>query len=254
MAMTRIARFQALAAGALLASLSGPAPAVAQAQPSPDEGWRFTLAPYLMGASLDGNVVVRGQPAEADISAGDIFDNLDFGFMGMAVARTRDWGVLADTVVVKLSVDTQVPPGEFKPSIDIVSVQGVRRLGDNADVTWGLRWNHVKGEIRIDAPVPVALERSRNWFDPVVGVVLRTPGDHRFHAALIGDIGGFGVGSDFTWQVFPSVGFDITKNKKVSLEAGWRFLAVDYKTGEGADRFEYDVLYQGPAVGLAFRF
>ena len=32
------------------------------------------------------------------------------------------------------------------------------------------------------------------------------------------------------------------------------FLSVDYKTGEGADRFEWNILYQGPVVGFAFRF
>jgi hypothetical protein len=60
------------------------------------------------------------------------------------------------------------------------------------------------------------------------------------------------VGSDVTWQVFPSVG--VRLSKRVSMEAGWRFLSTDYKTGEGADRFEYDILYQGPVVGFAFRF
>jgi hypothetical protein len=244
-------RASALAAGALLASLAGGSTALAQDQP-PDEGWKFTLAPYLMGASLSGDAVVRGQAADVDVSAGDIFDNLDWGFMAMAAARKGNWGVVSDTVWVKLSVDTQMPPGEFEPNIGLLSVSGVRRLSDYADATLGVRWNHVNARLRVDAPVAFEVERSRNWFDPVLGVVLRTDQEKRFHATLITDVGGFGVGSDFTWQIFPTVGVKVAKN--VSVDAGWRFLSVDYKTGEGADRFEYDILYQGPVVGVVFRF
>ncbi len=30
--------------------------------------------------------------------------------------------------------------------------------------------------------------------------------------------------------------------------------SVPYVAGEGADPFAYDMLYQGPALGIAFRF
>lgn len=66
------------------------------------------------------------------------------------------------------------------------------------------------------------------------------------------EIGGFGVGSKFTWQVFPTVGFKFTD--RVSLELGYRWLDIDYSTGSGNERFAYDVLSQGPIGGLAFRF
>jgi hypothetical protein len=234
---------------ALLVSLAGSLPA--SAQTSSDDRWKFTVAPYMMGASLSGTTVVQGRPADVDVRGSDIFDNLDFGFMTMAVARKGDWGVLGDMVVVDLSVPVEMPPGEFQPTLGIFAVQGVRRLNDSADLTFGLRWNHVNAVLNFPA-VGIELERSRDWVDPVVGVVFRTPEERRWHATLIADAGGFGVGSDFTWQVFPSAGVNLTS--WASLEFGWRFLATDYKTGEGADRFEYDILYQGPVVGVAFRF
>jgi hypothetical protein len=238
-----------LAAAALCA-----APAVAQSPASPPtgDGWEFTVAPYLMGASIDGTSFIKGQSLDVDVSASDIFDHLDLGLMGMAAARKGNWGIVADAVYVSLDVPSEMPPADFKPTIALFSLQGVRRLNDYADATLGVRWNHLNAVIDLKAPVPMRLERSRNWVDPVVGVVLRTPGERRFHGTLIADVGGFGIGSDFTWQLFPTVGVRLAK--WASLEAGWRFLGVDYKTGEGADRFEYDVLYQGPVVGFAFRF
>jgi hypothetical protein len=239
----------ALAAAALCA-----APALAQSPASPPagDGWEIAVAPYLMGASIDGSTLIKGQSLDVDVSASDIFDHLDLGIMGMAAARKGNWGVVADAVYVSLDVASEMPPADFEPRIALFSLQGVRRISDYADVTLGARWNHLNAVIDLKAPVPMRLERSRNWVDPVVGVVLRTAGESRVHATLIADIGGFGLGSDLTWQVFPTVGVRLAR--WASLEAGWRFLGVDYQTGEGADRFEYDVLYQGPVVGFAFRF
>lgn len=60
------------------------------------------------------------------------------------------------------------------------------------------------------------------------------------------------MGSDFTWQVFPNLGFKFSDH--VSPEVGYRWLDLDYSTGEGNERFAYDVLTQGPIGGFAFRF
>lgn len=241
-----------LAAAVLVAGLAGPARAQSPASPPSGDGWEFTLAPYLMGASLDGTAVVKGRQADVDVSASDIFDHMDLGVMGMLAARKGDWGLVGDAVYVDLNVASEMPPADFNPSIGLYSIEGVRKLNDFADVTLGVRWNRVKGRIAFKPPIDVEVERTRKWFDPVVGVVLRTPAVSRVHGTLIADVGGFGVGSDVTWQVFPSVGVRLSKH--ASIEAGWRFLSTDYKTGEGADRFEYDILYQGPVVGFAFRF
>jgi hypothetical protein len=47
-------------------------------------------------------------------------------------------------------------------------------------------------------------------------------------------MGGFGAGSDFTWQVFPSLGLGL--GNTASLESGYRWLEVDYATGEGDEQ------------------
>jgi hypothetical protein len=240
------------AAALVLAGLAVTARAQSPTAPPEGDDWKFAVAPYLMGASLDGDAVLRGRPAKVDIGASDIFNHLDVGFMGMAAARKGDWGVVTDVVLVDLSVESQAPPADVSPSIGLFSVQGVRKLSDVADATAGVRWNRLEARIDFKAPISQRVEKTRDWVDPVVGIVLRTPGRHRVHATLIADVGGFGVGSDLTWQAFPSVGVNLGKH--ASLEGGWRFLSTDYKTGEGAERFEWDVLYQGPVVGFAFTF
>jgi opacity protein-like surface antigen len=57
---------------------------------------------------------------------------------------------------------------------------------------------------------------------------------------------------DLAWQVFPTVGINFTD--KLSLDLGYRWLDMDYTTGEGNQQFTYDVLTQGPVAGIGFRF
>ena len=41
-------------------------------------------------------------------------------------------------------------------------------------------------------------------------------------------------------------------SERTSLLAAYRALYVDYETGSGLDRFRYDMLTQGPMVGITF--
>jgi len=46
----------------------------------------------------------------------------------------------------------------------------------------------------------------------------------------------------------------VNLSERASLEIGYRWLDIDYSTGEAATLFQYDVLTQGPIMGFAFRF
>lgn len=243
-----------LAAAAVLAIAAGSSGAEAQATDAgtTDQGWKFMVAPYIWGPSLDGTVVVKGLEAEADISASDIFHHTDIAGMALFAARKGNWGIVGDAVWDELSVESDAPPADIEPTLGIFTVQGLRRLSRCADLTFGARYNYLKTKLDFEPPIGVAVEKSRDWIEPIVGVVLRTPEGHRWHATLVADIGGFGVGSELTWQVAPTAGFDMAK--WASLEFGYRVLSTDYETGDGSDRFEYDIVYQGPLLGVAFRF
>ena len=66
--------------------------------------------------------------------------------------------------------------------------------------------------------------------------------------SLRGDIGGFGVGSQLTWDVTASVGYRMSDT--ATLLFGYRHLDVDYQDG----RFKIDGQFSGPYLGLSFRF
>ena len=238
----------ALAAATAIALAGG----VAGAQTPDSEGWRITVAPYAFGAALDGRVAVRGREVDVDLSASDLVDRLELGFMAMTAARKGDWGIVGDALWVALGESVEMPPADLDTDLTIVTVQGLRRLGPAAELTFGARYQQVRGEIDLGSPVDLGVERTLDWVDPIVGLVLRTPGDRRWRAMLIADLGGFGAGSDLTWQVLPSIGVEL--GDRASLEIGWRVIDTDYEQGDGAGRFAWDMRLQGPAIGFAYRF
>ena len=66
-----------------------------------------------------------------------------------------------------------------------------------------------------------------------------------------GNFGGFGVGSDFTWNAQAYVGYEISLfGRPTTLLVGYRALYQDYHHND----FEWDVTMHGPVIGTAVRF
>ena len=65
---------------------------------------------------------------------------------------------------------------------------------------------------------------------------------------LIGAVGGFGAGSDITWDLLAGVGYQY--NEHISFALGYRAMGVDYDH----DGFVYDVVEHGPVLGTVFKF
>jgi hypothetical protein len=62
-----------------------------------------------MGASMGGTTAVAGQELYVDMSASDIFSNLQFGAMGIVVARKGNWGVGGDAMWMALGANGTAP-------------------------------------------------------------------------------------------------------------------------------------------------
>ena len=92
----------------------------------------------------------------------------------------------------------------------------------------------------------------KEWIDPFVGARVRLDLSNKFSVSLRGDVGGFDVGSKFTYNAVGLVGYNISQ--VVSIWLGYRVAGVDYESGSGFDKFKYDVTYYGPITGIVFRF
>ena len=89
---------------------------------------------------------------------------------------------------------------------------------------------------------------SVDWVDPVVGLRGQAEITDRWFFRYNGDIGGFGAGSDLTWQVFAGIGYRVSD--LVSIGIGYRALAIDYSK----DAFALDTLTHGPLLGVELRW
>jgi hypothetical protein len=240
----------------MLLTVIAASPAAAQA-PAGDS-WKITVAPYFLGASMNGTTTVKGQELDVDMAFSDILDHLKFGAMGLVVARKGNWGFGGDAIWMSLGANGTSPgPVAITGSADLnqgaFSFYGLRRLAPVADLMFGGRVNTLQADLRFDGPGQRSADGSKTWFDPIVGLQLHTPeSGKRWHAQVYTEIGGFGVGSTFTWQVFPTFGVNLAK--WVSIDFGYRWLGIDYTSGDGLTLFKYDVLTQGPVLGFVFKF
>lgn len=93
-----------------------------------------------------------------------------------------------------------------------------------------------------------SLNKSEDWVDPVIGFHLRKEINERWFSMLRGEIGGFDVGSDLTWQVMVGAGCSLGENSEMFV--GYRHLDIDYSD----NNFIYETETSGLVLGVNFLF
>lgn len=252
-----------IAAPALAADLSPPAPAVAPvAAVRTTDTPTFYFTGYLWASAVHGttDTLPRLPAAEVDLSFGDLLKNFDGGIMAAGEMRTGRWSFILDAMFTQVSPDGTLP-GPYKTGVELRSrsltlqADALYRIYEsdavNVDLGGGLRYWALDNRISLDASplLPGAtVGEYESWVDPlVVGrIMARISGP--WSITLVGDVGGFDVGSTLTWQVIGTLNYQWNEN--LALRAGYRYLSVDY----GAGDFLYDVQMQGPIVGATYRF
>lgn len=238
------------------------------AAPGAAADWSHTVTPYLWGSGMSGKTAVGtlAGPLEADVDVGfdDILSNLKFGAMASYRGdRSDGWVVMADAIYMSLEADKQSATGPVR----IDTTVGVKqtaleldlgyRLNDQLTVFAGLRYNDVDTDLDVVRTGPGAggnraASKGDSWTDPVVGVTARYPINDTWTLGVRGDVGGFGIGSDLTWQMMATVNWKVRDNLEVV--AGYRYLDADYEDGSGTDLFKYDMVTSGPGIGVSFKF
>lgn len=89
---------------------------------------------------------------------------------------------------------------------------------------------------------------NERWLDPYVGFAGRYNINKAFYLTGKADIGGFGVGSEITWQAWGALGCQVTRS--IFVEAGYRYLYTDYDHGG----FVYDVTQSGAQISAGIVF
>ncbi len=103
------------AAGGTARGQDSPAATPQQPATEPSSGWHFSVSPYLWFSGMHGTAGVNDHLASVHASFGEIFHNLNMGFMGAAEARHNKFGVPVDFVYMKLT-DEKASPFERGPA------------------------------------------------------------------------------------------------------------------------------------------
>jgi hypothetical protein len=112
------------------------------------------------------------------------------------------------------------------------------------------------GGLALSGSRAVARSGDVEWVDPLVGLRLRHQLARGLEFVLRGDVGGFGAGSAFSWNVLGAYRWQFATHAGVAYSGviGYRALAVDFEKGAGASRYEYDTVQHGPLIGLTASF
>jgi hypothetical protein len=229
--------------------------------------WRYSIAPYLWGAGLDGDVGLFGlEPVNVEMSFGDILDDLKFAGMVVAEAHNGTWGIFGDIVYVNLEADTSATRMVLgsEASLDVTvrtssftgTLMGEYRVygadSVSVDLMGGARiWsvdNKITATLAADGSPLGQYSGSdgATWVDPMIGIKARIDTGTPWFFNAWGIIGA--GSSDISWDALGGVGYQWSE--KVSMVGGYRALGVDYSD----DGFVYDVVQHGPYLGAIFSF
>ena len=234
-------------------------------RPAAAQEWQFELTPYLWLAGIKGefgNGIAGGQPPRVDASFDNLLDSLDAIFMGSLEARKGSWGIVGDLVYLSFSKDAsiQLAPNLPSPGVKlsgeldgtVFGLSAAYRVAAGAtafDVVGGLRYYALKPSVNVTVGVVQRLvDPKSEWTDPIAGARVRHAFSPKWGATGYADIGGFGVGSELTYQFY--VGMEYLFSRTFSAKLGYRQLHVDYEKG---DR-NIDLTLGGATLGLGIRF
>jgi hypothetical protein len=125
-----------------------------------------------------------------------------------------------------------------------------QRFGSGQDIS-------LSRTVQVDVSKAVAFAQSGDleWVDPFVGFRIRHEMGSSKELGLEADFGGFGVGSDFSWQVVGTYGFDTTcLGTPLHAVIGYRALSVDFSENGKFGKNGIDMVQHGPIMGVTFRW
>jgi hypothetical protein len=249
-----------------------PAPAperAAPVTPAEVEGWTFSVLPYFWWSGVDGHVEFdRPSPLpgiDSTVEGAnfyDVFDDeADSAYSGAAwmEARKDRLGIFVHPTYSSLEWDEDfnVDP-EAAIDADLWTIEGGLAYtlveGGPPETPWafdalvGVRYQNVDIDTDVTANID---DPDHDWVDPFVGARARIGLTEHVGLTVQGDVGGFGVGSDFSWQSMVRLGYLFDMGGMSSeVFIGYRALDVNY---ERAD-FEWDLTQHGPLFGLGVHF
>jgi hypothetical protein len=236
--------------------------------------WSNEFQLYGLAVWIQGNSTLGKLPkAKVDMGPDDIVKNLKMGAMlhyeGLA---NNGWGIWLDYAFMNLGFEGKISSektellqvdgntGVYQGIMEaFIKYQSRLDMG-YIDYYGGIRWWHNNFDFDFDLGINgnkiplVNTSKTYDWYDPVIGIRWNYPINEKWSIRLRGDIGGFGIASNFTAAIETVALYNITDiwQLKMSFKSLW----VDYEEGSKgtADYFSYDTTNFGPIVAITYKF
>ena len=220
------------------------------------EEWSFVVSAYgwFPAMEVDATIDRPGGSVSAEVStsATEILEALNFGVFGTAEARRGRLGLFGDVFFTDLGVSQTGPLGgrqSVANDLFMFTGAGAWRLwedgGSFVDAYGGGRLVSLDTTVTAGA---LSASKSTTYVDPIVGARVGYAATERVTLNASANIGGFGAGSEFTWEAYAGANYAFTE--RVSAELGYRYLSIDYEN----DGKEINMQMFGPFTALVVRF
>lgn len=216
--------------------------------PTAVPGWTVTLRPYLFLAGLSGSLTAGPTTIPINSSFGELVDNLQPSFFTSVALEKGSWGMYADFQYISLE-------GEGTGMLG--TTVGLKNIIGEADATFrpargstlrllaGARGYQVDQSVVINSNPPIHGETF--VVDPIIGAMGTWELGKDWQFEMRGDIGGFGVSSEFTSQLSIGAMYDLSET--VSIPFGYRILNYRIKD----DKVWLDTSMGGLVLGVDIR-
>ena len=208
---------------------------------SEDSGWHLSVSPYLWFPGVHGTIGAFNRDISIHATPGDLLSHFRFGLMGVVEPRYKRIVLPLDMVWVRLGDNKALPfpnlmvtTAKLKGDEFILTPKIGYRLFDQEkfkiDALAGFRYWHFGENLKfVPSNLNLNFSASQNWVDPVVGGRIQLALSPKIVVNILGDVGGWGTGSQLDYQVAGTLGYKIKPTW--TLQAGYRYLYVDYRSG-----------------------
>ena len=216
---------------------------VIQAQYDVDNRLKLEITPYVWMTTMNGDLTVNGETRAINFTFKDYFkfSNLDLNVH--IELKKRRWTILFDYNYIDLLKDTT----------DVELVLSELALGwhltKGFEIIVGGRY--IKSEVEYKEDPEPHKKGKQNWIDPIIGGRISWDMTKSLVFYARADIGGFGIGSEFEWNLMAGVGYRLSN---ITFLAAYRIWYAKYENGSGETLFVYDLTTSGPSLAMALHF
>lgn len=216
---------------------------MSQAQYDVDNRLKLEITPYIWMTTMNGNLTINGETRPINFTYEDFFKYSNLGLNGHIEIKKRRWGILFDYNYVDLL------KGDTYTELILSDLSFAWRFTKGLEMIVGGRYFKSQTEYRDD---PDQIEKDeQSWIDPIIGGRMTWEMTKKIVFTARADIGGFGIGSDFEWNLMAGVGYRLSN---ITFMGVYRIWYAKYENGSGDKLFVYDMTTSGPGLAMVIHF